>query len=401
VCACFDGSASACTERSYTDTNDIMAVSWQNQGHLNASHLRDLGILDAASDPEPTDDGQLTLAPLALGTGVRALTLTHGPATYVLEYRAAVARDSWMSSFPGWGSLGVTVRKKFDPASLPSGSSFSDRESFLLDGKPATADSSFGQLDVALPVGVWIDLADGNLGVRVVSQSDSGAVVEYRNGLASSDPRYVAPPRPELTEPRPWLRAGGLTQSSYGPIVPMTWSWKVTTPSTDPAAAASVALKRAAKTGLASRAGSIRVFTATATASDGTIVSSRGATTATYRSDASSPVMKYGGSWTMSFPSSSLGKAIHRTTRKGAFATALVRGSSAGILLQRGARNGWVAIYVDGKKVGALSMRGTGTSTRLAYVVNFPEAGLHRVTVVNASGGTYGRMGFDGVITLS
>ncbi|MGD9954504.1 MAG: zinc-dependent metalloprotease family protein [Candidatus Nanopelagicales bacterium] len=396
-----DAPATSCSERSYTDTNDIMAVSWQNQGHLNASHLRDLGMLDATSDPQPTDDGQLTLSPLAVGTGVRALTLSHGSETYVLEYRAAVARDSWMSSFPGWGSLGVTVRKKFDPASLPAGSSFSDRESFLLDGRPATPDSSFGQLDAALPVGVWIDLADGNLGVRVVSQSDAGAVIEYRNGLAADDPRYVAPPRPVLSQPRPWLRTGGLSTSTYGPIVPMLWSWKVTTPSTDPAAAASVALKRSLKTGLASRTGSVRVFTATATASDGTIVSARGATTATYRSDASSPVMRYGGSWQMSFPSSSLGKAIHRTARKGAFATALVRGSSAGILLQRSARNGWVAIYLDGKKIGAVSMRGTGTATRLAYVVNLPDSAVHRITVMNASGGTYGRMAFDGVITLS
>ncbi|MFC6239173.1 zinc-dependent metalloprotease family protein [Longivirga aurantiaca] len=396
-----DALASACTERSYSDTNDIMAVSWQNQGHLNASHLRDLGILDAASNPEPSDDGQVTLAPIALGTGTRALTLTRGGSRYVLEYRAAVGRDAWMTGLPGWGSLGVTVRKEFDPASLPSGSTFSDRESFLLDGRPATPDSSFGQLDAALPVGVWIDLADGYLGVRVVSQDADGAVVEYRNGLADSDPRYVPPPRPELTVPQPWLRAGGVTVSPYGPVVPMRWSWKVTTPATDPAAAASVAVKWSQKTGLASRTGSVRVFTATATALDGTVVSARGATTATYRSDASNPTMKYGGSWTMSFPSSSLGKAIHKTTRKGAFATALVRGSSVGILLQRGGRNGWVAVYVDGVKVGGVNMKGSGTATRMAYVVNFGSPGLHRVTVMNASGGTYGRMGFDGVVTLS
>lgn len=396
-----DASASSCTERSYSDTNDIMAVSWQNQGHLNASHLRQLGILDAASDPKPTDDGQLTLSPLALGTGVRALTLEHGAETYVLEYRAAVARDSWMSSFPGWGSLGVTVRKEFDPASLPPGSSFSDRESFLLDGKPATPDSSFGQLDAALPEGVWVDLADGNLGVRVVSTSAAGAVVEYRNGLASSDPRYVPPPRPDVSVPNPWLRAGAITSSPYGPVVPMRWTWRVTTPATDPAAQATTALSSALKTGLASRSGSVRVFTATATASDGSIVSSRGATTATYRSDASTPVQKYGGTWSMSFPSSALGKAIHRTTRKGAFATALVRGSSVGILLQRGARNGWVSIHVDGVKVGGVNMRGSGSSTRVAYVVNFGEPGLHRITVTNSSGGTYGRLGFDGVVVLS
>lgn len=396
-----DAAASACTERSYSDTNDIMAVSWQNQGHLNASHLRDLGILDATSNPEPSDDGQVTLAPIALGTGTRALTLTRGGSRYVLEYRAAVGRDAWMSGLPGWGSLGVTVRKEFDPASLPSGSSFSDRESFLLDGRPATPDSSFGQLDAALPTGVWVDLAGGYLGVRVVSQDADGAVVEYRNGLADSDPRYVPPPRPELTVPQPWLRAGGITVSSYGPVVPMGWSWKVTRPATDPAAQASVSVNSSLKTGLASRAGSVRVFTATATALDGTVVSSRGATTASYRSDASGSTMKYGGSWTMSFPSTSLGKAIHRTTRKGAFATALVRGSSVGILLQRGARNGWVAVYVDGVKVGGVNMRGSGTATRMAYVVNFGSPGLHRVTVMNASGGTYGRMGFDGVVSLS
>ena len=131
------------------------------------------------------------------------------------------------------------------------------------------------------------------------------------------------------------------------------------------------------------------------------MVRAGGATTATYRSDASGTTLGYGGSWQMSFPLSSLGKAIHRTAKKGAFASALVRGRSVGVLLQRGSRNGWVAVYVDGVKVGAVSMKGSGTTTRLAYVVNFGTPGLHRVTVVNASGGTYGRMGFDGVITLS
>ena len=230
----------------------------------------------------------------------------------MLEYRAAVGRDAWMAGLPGWGSLGVTVRKEFDPASLPSGSTFSDRESFLLDGKPATPDSSFGQLDAALPVGVWIDLADGYLGVRVVSQDANGAVVEYRNGLADSDPRYVPPPRPELTVPQPWLRTGASHGVVVRPVVPMGWSWKVTTPPADPAAQSSVSVSSALKTGLASRTGSVRVFTATATALDGTVVSARGATTASYRSDASNSTMRYGGSWTMSFPSTSLGKAIHR-----------------------------------------------------------------------------------------
>lgn len=396
-----DASASACTERSYADTNDIMAVSWQNQGHLNASHLRQLGILGPIANPAPTDDGSLTLSPLALGTGTRALTLRRGGDLYVLEYRAPVGRDSWMAELPGWGSVGVTVRKEWDAAALPSGSSFTDRESFLMDGKPATPDSSLGQLDAALPTGVWIDLADDSLGVRVVSQDISGAVVEYRNGLAETDPRYVPPPRPELTGPQPWLRSGGITQSKYGPIVPMGWSWKVTTPAVDPAAQASVAVNSATKTGLASRTGSIRTFTATANASDGSTVSARGATTATYRSDASGSTLGYGGSWQMSFPKTSLGAAIHRSAKKGAFASALVRGRSVGLLLQRGSSNGWVSVYVDGTKVGAVNMKGSGTATRLAYFVNFGTPGLHRVTVINASGGKQGRMGFDGVITLS
>ena len=34
-----------CTARSYADTNDIMAVSWNYQGFLNAVHLRTLGLL--------------------------------------------------------------------------------------------------------------------------------------------------------------------------------------------------------------------------------------------------------------------------------------------------------------------------------------------------------------------
>ena len=396
-----DTVASGCTERSYSDTNDIMAVSWQNQGHLNASHLRGLGLLDATSNPAPTDDGQVTLAPLALGTGTRALTLTRAGASYVLEYRTAVGRDAWMAGFPGWGSLGVTVRKEFDPASLPAGSGFSDRESFLLDGRPATPDASFGQLDAALPVGVWLDLAGGYLGVRVVSQDSSGAVVEYRNGLASSDPRYVAPPRPQVSTPTPGLRSGFVSLSSSGPVVPMRWTWRVTSPTTDPSAAASVSSKTALKTSLATRSGAVRSYTATSRATDGTLVSARGWTKATYRSDASSSTLGYGGKWSLSSASNALGKSIHHTTRKGAFATALVRARSVGVLLQRGPKNGWVAIYVDGKRAGAVNMRSGSTSTRLAFVVSFPTSGLHRITVMNGSSGASGRMSFDGAVSLS
>ena len=132
-----DAPAASCVARSYWDTHDIMAVSWWNQGFLNASHLRRLGVLEPGAETTPAASGQVTLAPLAGATGRRVLTLSDGATRYVVEYRAATGLDAWMATDPGWGAPGVTVRREFDPASVPAGMSFPLHASYLLDGDPA------------------------------------------------------------------------------------------------------------------------------------------------------------------------------------------------------------------------------------------------------------------------
>ena len=151
-----DAAGAACVKKSYLDTNDIMGVSWQNQGFLNGSHLRYLGLLtSSAAQAKPTQSGRAVLAPLEGGSGLRLLTLTDGTTAYVLEFRTATGQDAWMSGAPGWGSTGVTVRRE-----TPGSTAFLLRESFLLDGDPSTADASFGALDAALPRGSWVELAE-------------------------------------------------------------------------------------------------------------------------------------------------------------------------------------------------------------------------------------------------
>jgi hypothetical protein len=380
-----DAAGAACTKKPYLDTDDIMGVSWQNQGFLNGSHLRYLGLLtSSASQAQPATSGRVTLAPLAGATGLRLLTLADGTTKYVLEYRTAVGQDSWMSSAPSWAALGVSVRRETSGSTnLPL------RESFLLDGDPSSADASFGSLDVALPVGRWTSLADGRLRVKVVSTSAAGAVVEYEIG---GEPvvTQLAVTVLDLSAPTATLRRGAMTRTASGPVVPVTWAWGVTTES-------GTTTSRAAATGLVTIAGNTLRRTASLTDADGHDWSATGTASAIFRSDRRAT--SYVGRWSLATTSVANGGSLHRTATRYASASTTVTGSSIAVLLQRGARNGWVVVKIDGVRVAAVSMRGTA-GVRAAFATTFPTAGTHTVTVTNMTGGTYGAMGFDGVAVL-
>jgi hypothetical protein len=393
-----DAPASSCTERSYADTNDIMAVSWQNQGFLNASHLRSLGLLGGASEAAPTDNGTITLDPLAAGTGTRALTLTAGTERYVVEYRAATGQDAWMAGLAGWGSVGVTVRREYD-TTKSGASGFSARESFLLDGDPGTDDASFGALYPTLRVGQWVDLAGGNLGLRVVSQSSAGAVVEYRNGPPGTDTRYVAPPKPVLTVPVVKLMTGSVKRTSSGPVVPARWSWTVTTPATD-TTAATVTSKKADVRARASTSGNPWAYRATATAVDGSVVTATGTAKGRYRTESPSSYVRYSKGWSKLSTSSGVGSAVRATSTRYAKVTLKVSGRGFGLLLQRGSKNGVAAIYVDGVKVAQLNLRSSSTATRVVFAKAFPKYGTHTVVIKNLSSGSRGRLAFDGLVRI-
>ena len=219
-----DAGDAACVKKPYLDTNDIMGVSWQNQGYLNGSHLRYLGMLaSSAAQAQPTSSGRVTLAPLAVGLGLRLLTLTDGTTSYVVEYRTAVGQDAWMSGATGWGSTGVTVRRE-----TRGSVAFPLRESFLLDGDPTTADATFGALDASLPGGHWVSLADGGLRLKVASTSTTGAVVDYEIG-GQPAPARLGEAILDLTDPAASLRTGAMKRTAAGPVVPVLWQWRIST----------------------------------------------------------------------------------------------------------------------------------------------------------------------------
>jgi hypothetical protein len=384
--------SSSCTKRSYWDTNDIMAVAWQHQGFLNASHLRSLGLLDSTSEVTPTTSGEVTLKPLATGAGQRVLTLADGSTRYVLEYRTATGLDSWFSSSPGWGSIGVTVRKE-DAGS----SAVPEHETFLLDGDPASPDANFGQLKAALPVGTWVDLAGGRLGIRIASQSASGAVIQYRVGASANDPRYVPPPRPSLSVPRAKVGTGTVRKQASTPVVPVRWTWSVTRPTSNPSAAAA---STGAAARLAMRSGTkdwrTVSYRASVRAADGVVVSSRGTADLRYRGERRS--FDYAKSWRTLRASSAMGGSVRATTQRRAKVTTTVVGRSVGVLLQAGPSNGRVAVWIDGDRVAVVSLRASRTSVKVAVAKSWARTGTHRVTVVNLGSGPRGQLGFDGVV---
>ncbi|MFC6239175.1 zinc-dependent metalloprotease family protein [Longivirga aurantiaca] len=382
-----DAAGAACVKKSYLDTNDIMGVSWQNQGFLNGSHLRYLGLLTSSSaQARPTRSGRAVLAPLESGAGLRLLTLADGTTSYVLEFRAATGQDAWMAGAPGWGSTGVTVRRE-----TAGSTSFPLRESLLLDGDPSTADASLGALDAALPRNSWVELADGRLRVRLVSTSSSAAVVDYEIGGVPAVTQLAVAVL-GMTDPVASLRTGTMTRTSSGPVVPVTWSWGVTTE-------AGTTTARTLTTGLASSAWNMLRRTTTVTDGEGTIWTATGATKANYRSDRVATT--YVGPWTLSTTSSANGGSLHRTSTKYASATTTVTASSIAVLLQRGSHHGTVAVLVDGVKVATVDMSATASSVRVAVVKSFGSTSTHTVKVVNMTGGATGALGFDGVAILA
>jgi len=393
-------SPTGCSPRPYADTNDIMAVSWNYQGYLNAVHLRTLGLLDATSQAAPTDNGQVVLSPLERGAGLRVLTLTDGNTHYVLEFRQPVGLDSWMSSVSGWGAAGVTVRKEFDPSQAGAGG-FSSIESYVLDGDPSTPDSGFGSMYNTLPTGGWIDLADGRLGIRVESMSASGAVVDYRNGPATSDPRYVAPAQPTVSTPLGRIASGSLRVTSTGPVVPITWTWQVVTPGTNPSAAASVSTGRVATTARFALSGwSPVAYRAVAVSTDGTPVTALGVARTHYTSETNSRVVKYSRGWRPARSTGANGRTVQVSAVKGAAVTFRATSRSLGVVLACGPSYGVVAVYVDHRRVAVRNLRTPHSALVVPWATTFGSTTAHTVTIVNLSGGKLGWLAFDGIVSM-
>ncbi|MFN8169255.1 MAG: hypothetical protein U0S36_10770 [Candidatus Nanopelagicales bacterium] len=392
-----DAPPASCTRRSYWDTNDIMAVSWWNQGFLNASHLRRLGVLEAGAEVAPTTSTTVSLKPLAGSAGQRVLTLASGADRYVVEYRAATGLDSWMATEPGWGAPGVTVRREFDQKSVPSGQSFPLHESFLLDGDPATDDPSFGHVRTVVPVGTWMGLAGGSLGIRVTSQSAAGAVVEVRVGSGSPLTPVMSAKggvtAAVLSTPYAAVRTGPVAKSRTTLTVPVRWHWVVQ------AGAARLVQSRDRTLVMPVSGVGSAAYQATAASLAGTAVSPTGTARARYVPESGSAAVRYAKAWKAARSAGAVGSSVRRTTAARGKVSITVTGRSIGVLLQRGRANGRAAVYLDGRRVAVVNLRASSTSTRIAWASSLSTSRSHTVTVVNMARGT--RLGFDGVVAIA
>ncbi|WP_448641035.1 reprolysin-like metallopeptidase [Geodermatophilus sp. URMC 63] len=170
-----DGSpeATPCRTVEYRDPYDVMGVSWDQVGSLNAPQAARLGSLPPSAQqvvPASGSGGTYTLAPLGARSGVRVLALTAGSTRYWVEYRAAVGRDGWLSDPVLSAGLEAGVLVRVDGPGPTSSTSL------LLDGTPTIqADWESDERSV-LPAGSPVPLG-GVFSLSVTSTSASGATV--------------------------------------------------------------------------------------------------------------------------------------------------------------------------------------------------------------------------------
>jgi hypothetical protein len=162
-----------CRLLGYDDWYDVMGISWEQVGSLNAPHSARLGVLPGAetvtvSFGSPTT--HYTLSPAGADTGTRAIRLvdTDGD-EYWLEYRAAVGQDSWLDSWLNWPDLesGLQLRLAAE----------GDDTSLLLDPTPSPASAWDDDFAVAFPPEVSISVGDGPFTVMLLEETPAGAQI--------------------------------------------------------------------------------------------------------------------------------------------------------------------------------------------------------------------------------
>jgi hypothetical protein len=163
-----------CRTAAYRDYYDVMGVSWERMGSLNAAQAARLGVLPAPAVQSVAARGAtatVTISPLAGGAGTRAVRLTDADGVdYWLEYRTPVERDRWLADGNRYRlDSGVLLRRA--GAKLPD-------TSLLLDGTPSAAAGWDADLQAALPIGTAVAVSGGDFSVVVRSVSAAGAVVD-------------------------------------------------------------------------------------------------------------------------------------------------------------------------------------------------------------------------------
>ena len=168
-----------CRTVAYRDYYDVMGISWQQVGSLNAAQAVRLGLLPAGQQQAVVSPGLVTdytLNPLSGTSGTRAIKLVDPEGiTYWLEYRTPANQDSWLgTSANGFGlQSGVLVRRA---APFPTTSFFSDT-SLLLDASPSAASSWGSDVGTALPAFTQVRIAGGIFTVTVLAADATSATV--------------------------------------------------------------------------------------------------------------------------------------------------------------------------------------------------------------------------------
>ncbi|SEK26151.1 hypothetical protein SAMN04515665_101249 [Blastococcus sp. DSM 46786] len=182
----------SCRTAGYRDYYDVMGASWAQLGSLNAVQAAALGVLPGdAQRTVSVGEGatSVTLAPLAGGTGLRALRLVDAEGVaYWLEFRSATGRDAWLGTRDNVYRLdaGVLLRRtgQFPDTSL------------LLDGTPGPAGRWEADLQFALPTGVAVPLSGGDFTLTVRGVDGGGAVVEVVPATRPATAAAAVPAQP-------------------------------------------------------------------------------------------------------------------------------------------------------------------------------------------------------------
>ena len=178
-----DGSleAGTCQTVPYRDYHDVMGLNWEQLGSLNAPQAARLGLLRADQVQTVSAAATVTLVPVSVHTGLRAVRLVDDEgAVYWLEYRAPVGRDAWLATAANRYGLdsGVQLRRA---SALPD-------TSLLLDGTPSGPGGWSADLRSALPVGRAVSVSQGDFAVTVVSTTATGAQLRITTGTPTPAP---------------------------------------------------------------------------------------------------------------------------------------------------------------------------------------------------------------------
>ena len=400
-----DGPMGSCVKRGYWDLTDIMGISWNNQGYLSAAHQEYLGVLPVGASLDLASSTRVVLSRVAGNSGLRAVRFRTGGSTYVVEYRAAVGLDSWLSSAKGWGDPGVSVHRVFDYSSMSAANAarLPERDTYLLDGNPATNDDDLGAMKTTFPVGSWASVATGHGGVRVVSLGGGVATVDIdvdgsQAGSASgstTSSRAIA----SLTRGQIGLVHGAV-------VAPARLAWNLVGASSAVNVNSAVVAMgaRSTATDLAAGYGRWRVnrWRVVATNASGTLVSTAAKAYGTVLGDSPKQGAQYRGRWATTRVGGALGRSEHATKRRGASMTIKVKARGVGVIASKTRFRGRMKVYVNGRYAGTIDLWSARALKRqVVWTRMFSRTSVLTIKLVCLGTDGRGQVGFDGLVLLA